>query len=603
MDTIMAESAAELKARKGLASTFENAALEQETSPFQFLLSLYKGNFGNLLISFVFLLVKSAPIYVLPIVTANIINIATNPSAHSMRDMWINFIVVVIVILQNIPTHAAYISFLSRAVRHVEAGLRSAMVRKLQQLSINSHRELPAGKLQSKVLRDVEAVEAMSKQFMIALAPAVVNIVVSFVITLQSSWVVSLFFVLTIPMSITIVTAFRRKIRRSNSEFRKEIEQMSSRVSEMVEMIPVTRAHGLEKVEIARIDSTLRNIQGKGYRLDLVEAYFGASNWVTFQIFQVLCLMFTAYLAYTGDIRVGDVVMYQGFFSMILASVTGLINIYPQIAKGLESIRSIKEILVSTDIENNRGKMKMMDVRGEFTFENVELSYPGSEHHVLEDVTLEVKAGECIAFVGASGAGKSTVLNLVIGFLQATGGKVRVDGIDMNDIDLRSYRKHLAVVPQTNILFSGTIRDNITYGLKEINEADIDRVVEMANLSEFIQKLPNGLDTMVGEHGGKLSGGQRQRIAIARALIRDPKVIVLDEATSALDNESEFHVQKAMQELIKDRTTFIVAHRLSTIRDADRIVVMKDGRVAEIGTFDELMSGKGEFYNLRQLSL
>ncbi len=599
----MLESAAELKAQRGLGSTFENAALAEETTPFKFLLSLYKGNFGNLFISFVFLLVKSAPIYVLPIVTANIINIATNPSAHSMRGMWINFIVVVIVILQNIPTHAAYISFLSRAVRHVEAGLRSAMVRKLQQLSINSHRELPAGKLQSKVLRDVEAVEAMSKQFMLALAPAVVNIVVSFIITVQSSWIVSLFFVLTIPMSITIVTVFRRKIRRSNSEFRKEIEQMSSRVSEMVEMIPVTRAHGLEKVEIARIDSTLRNIQGKGYRLDLVEAYFGASNWVTFQIFQVFCLMFTAYLAYKGDIQVGDVVMYQGFFSMILASVTGLINIYPQIAKGLESIRSIKEILVSTDIENNSGKQKMADVRGAFSFENVELSYPGSEHHVLEDVTLEVKAGECIAFVGASGAGKSTVLNLVIGFLQATGGKVRVDGIDMNDIDLRSYRKHLAVVPQTNILFSGTIRDNITYGLKEINEADIARVVEMANLSEFIQKLPKGLDTMVGEHGGKLSGGQRQRIAIARALIRDPKVIVLDEATSALDNESEFHVQKAMQELIKDRTTFIVAHRLSTIRDADRIVVMKNGRVAEIGTFDELMAGKGEFYSLRQLSL
>lgn len=161
----------------------------------------------------------------------------------------------------------------------------------------------------------------------------------------------------------------------------------------------------------------------------------------------------------------------------------------------------------------------------------------------------------------------------------------------------------MAVVPQTNILFSGTIRDNITYGLKEINEADIGRVVEMANLSEFVRQLPDGLDTMVGEHGGKLSGGQRQRIAIARALIRNPKVIVLDEATSALDNESEYHVQKAMQELIKDRTTFIVAHRLSTIRDADRIVVMKNGRVAEVGTFDELMARKGEFYSLRQLSL
>ncbi|RIX53129.1 ABC transporter ATP-binding protein [Paenibacillus nanensis] len=599
----MAESTAGIQSGASLGSTFEQAALEKEASPLKFLYSIYKGNFLNLGISFLFLIVKSAPVYVLPIVTANIINIATAPEKHSISGLWINFAVIMLVILQNIPTHAAYISFLSRAIRYVEAGLRSALVRKLQQLSINSHRELPAGKLQSKVLRDVEAVEAMSKQIMIALMPAMLNIVIAFSITLSYSWMVSLFFILTIPMSVALVTMFRRKIRTKNKEFRQEIEQMSSRVSEMVEMIPVTKAHGLEKVEIRKIDSTLRSIQGKGYRLDLVEAYFGASNWVSFQIFQVFCLLFTAYLAYLGKIPVGDVVLYQGYFGMILGSVTGLITIYPQLAKGFESISSIREILMSPDIEDNRGKLKVAEVRGEFRFDDVELSYPGSEHHVLEHLSLEVRAGECIAFVGASGAGKSTVLNLVIGFLHPTAGRVLMDGVDMRQLNLRSYRKHLAVVPQTNILFSGTIKDNITYGLTGITDEQIERVVEMANLKEFVNQLPNGLDTLVGEHGGKLSGGQRQRIAIARALIRDPKVIILDEATSALDNESEFHVQKAMQQLIKGRTTFIVAHRLSTIRDADRIVVMKQGRIAEVGTFEELMAAEGEFYQLKKLQL
>lgn len=599
----MAESTAGIQRDASLGSTFERAALEKEASPLQFLLSIYKGNLLNLGISFLFLIIKSAPVYVLPIVTANIINIATDPKNHSISGLWINFAVIMLVILQNIPTHAAYISFLSRAIRFVEAGLRSALVRKLQQLSINSQRELPAGKLQSKVLRDVEAVEMMSKQIMIALMPAALNIVIAFAITLSYSWMVSLFFVLTIPMSVMLVTMFRRKIRTKNKEFRQEIEQMSSRVSEMVEMIPVTKAHGLEKVEIRKIDSTLRSIQGKGYRLDLVEAYFGASNWVSFQIFQVFCLLFTAYLAYLGKIPVGDVVLYQGYFNMILGSVTGLITIYPQLAKGFESISSIREILVSPDVEDNKGKLKLAEVRGEFRFENVEYSYPGSEHHVLEHMTLDVREGECIAFVGASGAGKSTVLNLVIGFLHPTEGRVLMDGIDMTQLNLRSYRRHLAVVPQTNILFSGTIKDNITYGLSDITDEQIERVVEMANLKEFVYQLPNGLNTLVGEHGGKLSGGQRQRIAIARALIRDPKVIILDEATSALDNESEFHVQKAMQELIKGRTTFIVAHRLSTIRDADRIVVMKQGRIAEVGTFEELMAAKGEFYQLKKLQV
>ncbi|GMK40494.1 ABC transporter [Paenibacillus sp. CCS19] len=583
--------------------TFEAAAKEQSQSPLRFLFTLYKGNLRYLAISLVFFMIKHSPVFVLPIVTANMINIATTPSAHSTKELWINFIVLGISIIQNIPTQHYYISFMSRAVRHVEAGLRSALVRKLQQLSINYHRELQAGKLQSKVLRDAEAIEGLSKQLMLSFLPSIINVIIAFVLTARNSWTVSMFFLMTIPASVLIIYLFRRKIRSTNKDFRREIEQMSSRVSEMVEMIPVTRAHGLEKVEIDRMDSTLRKLQGKGYRLDIMEAFFGSSNWVLFQLFQVCCLLFTIYLAYKGDIPVGDVVMYQGFFSMILGSITALLNVYPNIAKGFESIHSIREILRSPEIEDNTGKLKLPDVAGSFTFRDVKLAYPGNEHHVLDGVTLDVREGECIAFVGESGAGKSTVLNLVTGFLMPTSGQVLVDGLDLTAIDLTTYRKRLSVVPQTTILFSGSIRDNITYGLRDITDEQVRHVVEMANLTEMIERLPDGLDTMVGEHGGKLSGGQRQRIAIARALIRDPRVIILDEATSALDNQSEHHVQKAMQQLIKGRTTFIVAHRLSTIRDADRIAVMKQGRIVEVGSFDELMASKGEFYNLKQLQL
>ena len=581
--------------------TFAQASSGEEKSALKFLITLYRGNFYNLFVSFFFLIIKSSPLYVLPIVTSNIINIASSPGQHATRDLWINFAVISVIILQNIPTHTWYISFMSKAIRHVEAGIRSSLVRKLQQLSITYHRDLQAGRLQAKVIRDVEAVEQLSKQLMLSLLPAIINIIVSIVLTAMNSWTVSSFFVITIPASIALVTIFRKKIRKTNKEFRKQVEQMSSIMSEMVEMIPVTRAHGLENVEIERMDDSLRTLQGKGQRLDIVEAYFGASNWVTFQFFQVLCLMFTAFLAFQGKIPVGNIVMYQGFFGMILGSISGLITVYPNMAKGFESIHSITEILRSKEIEHNHGKLQLSEIRGDFSFQNVQLIYPGNEHHVIEEVSLEVKAGECIAFVGESGAGKSTILNLVIGLLEPTGGKICVDGVNLAEVDLREYRRFLSVVPQTNILFSGTIRENITYGLPDITDLQIHKAVQMANLEEMIERLPKGLDTMVGEHGGKLSGGQRQRIAIARALIRDPKVIILDEATSALDNASEFHVQKAMQELIKGRTTFIVAHRLSTIRDADRIVVMKRGRIAEVGTFDELIARKGEFYNLKEL--
>jgi ATP-binding cassette subfamily B protein len=209
--------------------------------------------------------------------------------------------------------------------------------------------------------------------------------------------------------------------------------------------------------------------------------------------------------------------------------------------------------------------------------------------------------GECVALVGESGAGKSTILNMLIGFYRPTSGRILMDGIPFDELDMRAFRNKLAVVPQSTVLFSGTIRENITYGLSDVSDEKLQHVIEIANLHDVIAAMPNGLDSKIGEHGGKLSGGQRQRIAIARAMIRDPQIILLDEATSALDNVSEFLVQKAMKELIRGRTTFIVAHRLSTIRDADRIVVVKKGRVEEVGTFEELMGRRGDFYQLKQM--
>ncbi|MFC5531235.1 ABC transporter transmembrane domain-containing protein [Cohnella yongneupensis] len=318
--------------------------------PSRLLFQLYRQHWNKLLLSIFFFLFKHSPVYVLPIVTANLINLASKPDQYSTRSLWINIIVLIVVIAQNIPTQVLHISYMSKAIRFVEAGLRSTLVRKLQRLSMSAHGELSAGKLQTKVLRDVEAIETLSKQIMMSFFPAIISVIVAIIITSSRSLTVMGFFVLTIPAALVLVRVFRQKIRRSNSEFRSQIESMSGQVTEMVGMLPVTRAHGLEQTEISKIDNTLNHLRKKGYRLDIVEAYFGSIAWVVFQLFQVFCLAFTVWLAYRGKIPVGDVVLYQSFFSMILNSVSSLLTVYPQIAKGFESIYSVTEILLSKDV-------------------------------------------------------------------------------------------------------------------------------------------------------------------------------------------------------------------------------------------------------------
>jgi ATP-binding cassette subfamily B protein len=270
----------------------------------------------------------------------------------------------------------------------------------------------------------------------------------------------------------------------------------------------------------------------------------------------------------------------------------------PMIVRGFEAVRSIGEVLQCPDLERNEGKAPVAAVRGEFRFENVSFRYDGVEAHAVRDFALHVKPGETIALVGPSGAGKSTALNLIIGFIRPTTGAIHLDGRDMAALDLRTYRRFVSVVPQESILFDGTIRENVTYGMTSVAEQVLMQALRDANAWEFIAPLPQGIDTPVGEKGARLSGGQKQRLAIARALIRDPRVLILDEATSALDSESEALIQEALERLMHGRTTFVVAHRLSTIRNADRIVAMRDGRIEEVGPHDELLKTGGLYAQL-----
>lgn len=567
------------------------------------LILLYRGHYMELFWSVVFFVCKHSPVWILPIVTANIIDAATKRPDGAIRTIWLNAAFMIVMVLQNILTNYIHTWLYAKTIRNVEKDLRSALVRKLQQLSIAYHKEMESGRLQSKIMRDVEQVETLSSQIFITMLSILLNVVVALGIVLTKDRIVFAFFGATVPLAVLIMAFFRGRIKRYNSDFRQEMEETSVQVMEMVEMIPVTRAHALEKKETSRMQTQLKQVATKGLQLDMVQTYFSSISWVTFQVFQVLCLGFTGCLAVRGKITVGEVVMYQTYFSSIVNNVSSIISLIPIVAKGLESVHSIGDVLTAEDVEDNRKKKKLKELHGDISFSDVEFCYPDSGHPVLEHLNLHIKQGETIAFVGPSGAGKSTILNMVIGFSKPSGGRILIDGNDITKLNLNSYRKYIAVVPQTSILFSGTIRDNITYGLDDISDEQLQQVLLASNLKEMIDVLPDGLDTRIQEHGGNLSGGQRQRISIARAFVRNPKILILDEATSALDTISEKQIQEATHNLAHDRTTLIVAHRLSTIRDADRIAVVENGGIAEIGTYEELIEKKGAFYEMQRMQI
>jgi len=571
----------------------------QRETPLRTLWYFFEPERAHLLIAVGVFIIKHSPVWLLPLLTANIIDVVVQH--RPLAQLGWNASILVLLLGQNIPMHILYMRQLSQALRFTETRLRSDLSRQLQRLSIGYYTRASAGILQTKVVRDVEAIEQMVRQLFDGGLSAVSNLIGALVITGLRAPAFLPFFLVMVPVSAMLVRSMRKTLMERNQRFRAEIERMAGRVNEMTHLIPITRAHGLENDELERMDTTLSQVRKAGLELDTTNGIFGSLSWVTYNIFNALCLIVAAWVAYNKIIPIsaGDVVMLTGYFSSLTNAVLGLITLMPNISKGFESVRSIREVLEAPDLEQNEGKIAVNVVRGEIKFESVRFQYEDTNTEALHDFSLHVSAGENIALVGHSGAGKSTVLNLVIGFIRPTAGRILLDGQDMSTVDLRTYRRFLSVVPQDSILFEGTVRENITYGMRNILDAAVESALRDANALEFVRNLPNGMETHIGERGARLSGGQKQRLAIARALIRNPRVLILDEATSALDIESEALIQEALARLMRDRTTFVVAHRLSTIRNADRIAVLEDGHMLEIGSHTELLIQGGIYARLQ----
>ena len=554
------------------------------------------------IVSTLFYIIKSSPAWIIPLVTADVVDTVTALPEGYVTRLIIDGVIILVLLAQNIPTHMVYASIVNKMLRRTAAGIRGSVVRKLQRLSITYHHEMESGRIQSKFLRDIDMVDNYYRNVVTTLVPGIIGVIVSVGISLFKSPLVTLFFVLIVPLNLINVWAYGKTMRRNNTQFRIENERMSSKLTNLLQMLPLSKAHGLENEERREMERRIDDVTRAGLKLDRAVASFGSISWVVSSALSMACLFFCAFLAIKGYISVGDVVLFQSLFASINGSLTVIVNVFPALSSGKESVSSLSELMRAEDVEGAGGNKMPPSIEGRVDFNHVSYRYPDGESNVINDFDLHVRAGECIAFVGSSGSGKSTIANLLIGLLEPTEGSVEIDGVPLSEISRQVYRRYLSVVPQNSILFAGSIRENITFGLSAYSEEDLQRAVEAAAVSEFLPSFPHGLDTNVGEHGDKLSGGQKQRVCIARALIRSPKILIMDEATSALDNVSEHHVQKAIEQMTKAGTTFIVAHRLSTIRNADRIVVMENGRAVEIGGYDELMARGGRFSELERLN-
>ena len=385
----------------------------------------------------------------------------------------------------------------------------------------------------------------------------------------------------------------------------KKLDKISLICRENLSGNRVIRAFSKQKNEKKRIDDSTEDLAKTSIRVSILSALLSPVTYIITNAAIILIIWFGAQNVNAGNgMLSGDIIALVIYMTQILLAMIVVANLVVLFTKASASAARLNEVFETQPsvCESTTENIEISESEStpKIEFDNVNFTY-GTGDDELEDISFKIKRGQTVGLIGGTGCGKSTLVNLIPRFYDATQGTVSVDGRNVKDYPFLQLRSQIGIVPQQSILFKGTIRDNITYGIENVSEEQLQEVVKAANLTDLIESLPKGLDTMVGEHGGKLSGGQRQRISIARALIRNPQVIVLDEATSALDSISEKLIQEALNNLTKGRTTFIVAHRLSTIRDADKIAVIADGHCVEYGTFEELMALKGEFYQMKSI--
>ena len=404
---------------------------------------------------------------------------------------------------------------------------------------------------------------------------------------------------LMIPLMIYFSGHYRNKMRRAQKDQRVHIGHLNSSIEDSLLGIKVVKSFANEDVEREKFTEENNKFLGIKRRYYRSMAGFNTINRIFDGLMYLILITSGGYFLMKGEIGPEDLIVYVMFIQSLLATVRRIIEFTEQFQKGMTGIERFAEIMViEPDIKDKEDALDIKNVRGEISFKNVDFSYGKGEGKVLNNFSVDITPGEKLAIVGPSGAGKTTLCNLIPRFYDVDAGSVTVGGIDVRDIKIKSLRENIGIVQQDVYLFSGTVKDNIGYGKSTASDREIIEAAKLAGAYEFIKSLPNGFDTYVGERGVKLSGGQKQRISIARVFLKNPPILILDEATSALDNKSEIVVQDSIEKLSKGRTTITIAHRLTTVQNADLILVMTRDGIVERGSHQDLMAKRGYYYNL-----
>jgi len=493
------------------------------------------------------------------------------------------------------------VELFTRVSEQAMRDIRLALYKKMMALPIPYIEHRRVGDLTSRLTSDVTQLQDILSFTLAELVRQMTTVVIGIVVIFWVSAKLSLVMLSTFPFIIVGAIVFGKFIRKLSKKVTDDLAAANTVAEETLQNVNTVKAFTNELFEVNRYLTALQHVVGNSLRTARYRGIF--ISFIIFSIFGgiILVLWYGLGLVETGELTIGKLVSFILYTTFIAAAAGGLGDLYGQLQKTIGASERIMEILETEDettIQAQKDVISKDPVVGFIEFENVRFHYPSRpEIEVLQGLDFAIKPGQKIALVGQSGAGKSTIVQLLMRFYNITEGSIRLDGKAIENIDLQHLRHNIGIVPQEVMLFGGTIEENIRYGKPEASHEEIEQAARKANAWEFVSSFPEGLQTVVGERGIKLSGGQRQRIAIARAILKDPAILVLDEATSSLDSESERLVQDALDLLMENRTTIIIAHRLATVRKADRIFVLQSGKILEEGSHLDLLEEENGLYS------